>query len=168
MVKSKSPKVFSYFLFMQEQRKKIPGWANKTNNELQALCDPLWRKLDKEEKDKYKQMKKAYKERERMETEERFTSLMLTLTESKTSVVVGHVEKPDIVWVVRTKDMDFVQNQLSSITMVPIDVVKVGTVAACKFMEDGVVYRAQVLSIESTNKVMIRYMEFGKTPLKLP
>jgi len=163
MVKSKSPKVFSYFLFMQEQRKKVPGWANKTNNELQALCDPMWRKLDKEEKDKYKQMKKSYKDRERMETEERFASLMHTGL--KTSVVVGHVEKPDIVWVVKTKDMDFVQNQLSNITMVPIDVVKVGTVAACKFSEDGVVYRAMVLSIESSNKVMIRYMEFGNSEM---
>ena len=133
MVKPKSPKVFSYFLFMQEQRKKVPGWGNKSNNELQALCDPLWRKLDKEEKDKYKQMKKAYKERERMETEERFASLMYT--ESKTSVVVGHVEKPDIVWVVTKKDMDFVQNQLTNITMVPIDVVKVGTVASSARME---------------------------------
>jgi len=163
MVKSKSPKVFSYFLFMQEQRKKVPGWANKTNNELQALCDPLWRKLDKEEKDKYKQMKKAYKEKERNETEEKFASLMHT--GSKTSVVVGHVEKPDIVWVVKTKDMDFVQNQLTNITMVPIDVVKVGTVAACKFSEDGVVYRAQVLSMENINEVVIRYMEFGNTEM---
>ena len=63
---------------MQEQRKKIPGRANKTNNELQALCDPLLRKLDREEKDKYKQMKKAYKEKDRMENEERFSSLMHT------------------------------------------------------------------------------------------
>merc|ERR1719234_2503249 len=98
-----------------------------------------------------------------MESEERFASLMHT--GSKTSVVVGHVEKPDIVWVVKTKDMDFVQNQLSNITMVPIDVVKVGTVAACKFNEDGVVYRAMVLSMESTNKVMIRYMEFGNSEI---
>ena len=82
MVKSKSPKVFSYFLFMQEQRKKVPGWANKTNNELQALCDPLWRKLDREEKDKYKQMKKAYKEKERIENEEKFSSLMHSGTQN--------------------------------------------------------------------------------------
>merc|ERR1719233_429149 len=61
--------------------------------------------------------------------------------------------------------MHFVQNQLSNFTMVPIDVVKVGTVAACKFSEDGVVYRAHVLSMESTNKVMIRYMEFGNTEM---
>jgi len=66
---------------------------------------------------------------------------------------------------VKTRDMDFVQNQLSNISMVPIDVVKVGTVAACKFSEDGVVYRAQVLSMESTNKVMIRYMEFGNSEM---
>ena len=66
------PKVFSYFLFVQDQRKLVPGWANKSNNELQALCDPLWRKLDKTEKEKYKKMKKAYKEKERLEDEKRF------------------------------------------------------------------------------------------------
>ena len=163
MVKSKSPKVFSYFLFMQEQRKNVPGWANKTNNELQALCDPLWRKLDREEKDKYKQMKKAYKEKERMENEERYSSLMHSGT--RTCVIVGHVEKPDVVWVTKTKDMDFVQNQLSNMTMVPIDEVKVGTIAACKFSEDDVVYRAQVLSKETSDKVMIRYLEFGNSEI---
>ena len=43
----KKPKIAGYFLFMQEMRRKKPGWANKGNTELQSLCDPLWRKLPK-------------------------------------------------------------------------------------------------------------------------
>ena len=98
------PKVFSYFLFMQDQRKLVPGWANKSNNELQAqaLCDPLWRKLDKTEKEKYKKMKKAYKEKVRLDDEQRFASVMWV--DIKTKVVVGQVERPDIVvWVTKVK-----------------------------------------------------------------
>ena len=36
----------------------MPGWAHKTNAELQILCDPLWRALSKKEKDRYKSKKK--------------------------------------------------------------------------------------------------------------
>jgi len=156
------PKVFSYFLFMQEQRKLVPGWANKSNNELQALCDPLWRKLDKAEKEKYKNMKKAHKEKERLEDEKRFASVMRV--DIKTKVVVGQVDRPDIVWVTKVKEMEDVQKQLTKSVMVslPKEEVNVGTVAACKFSGDGEVYRCQVVALqEEEDLVMVRYMDFG-------
>ena len=154
-------KVFSYFLFMQEQRKVVPGWANKSNNELQALCDPLWRKLDKEEKQKYKNMKKAHREKERFEDEKRFASIMRT--DVKMKVIVGQVDRPDIVWVTKVKEMEVVQKQLIKIVMVPLQVVKIGTVAACVYKADGEVYRCQVVSVnDDDNKmVVVRYTEFG-------
>ena len=110
MSKSKEPKVMSYFLFMQEQRKVVPGWSNKSNHELQALCDPLWRKLEKSEKEKYKKMKKEHREKERQADEVRFASVMHT--DIRTKVLVGQVDKPDIVWVTRVKEMELVQKQL--------------------------------------------------------
>jgi len=149
----------SYFLFMQEQRKVVPGWSNKSNHELQALCDPLWRKLDKSEKEKYKKMKKEHREKERQADEVRFASVMHT--DIRTKVLVGQVDKPDIVWVTRVKEMEVVQKQLSKIAMVPLELVTVGTVAACKFREDGVVYRCQVAAEHEDDMVMVRYMEFG-------
>ena len=159
---SKPPKMMSYFLFMQEQRKLVPGWANKSNNELQALCDPLWRKLDKTEKEKYKKMKKAYKEKERLEGEKRFASVMRV--DIKTKVVVGQVDRPDIVWVTKVKEMEDVQKQLAKAVMVslPIEEVNVGTVAACKFSGDGELYRCQVVALqEEEDLVLVRYMDFG-------
>merc|ERR1719348_2563812 len=62
MTKKGKQNICGYFLFMQEQREAVPNWANKSNFELQKLCDPLWRELSKEEKDTYKEMKKAKKE----------------------------------------------------------------------------------------------------------
>ena len=50
-----------YFVFMQEKRRSIQAWAHKSNAELQFLCDPLWKALSKEEKDKYKSKKKQAK-----------------------------------------------------------------------------------------------------------
>jgi hypothetical protein len=131
-------KVFSYFLFMQEQRQLVFGWANKSNNELQALCDPLWRRLDKEEKEKYKKLKKAYREKERLEEGQRFVSIMQV--DIRTKVVVGQVDKPDIVWVTKVKEMEEVQKQLAKIVMVPLERMEVGTVAACKYSVDGEVW----------------------------
>ena len=65
MAKSKPPKVMAFFLFMQEQRARVPGWAGKSNPELQVLCNPLWKKLSKEEKAKYKDVQKSLKRRDR-------------------------------------------------------------------------------------------------------
>jgi len=161
MTKSKHPKVFSYFLFMQEQRNTVPGWANKSNTELQALCDPLWRKLNREEKDKYKQMKKAYKEKEQKEYELGLSTALRS--EAKTSVIVGYVETPSIVWISKMNEVEKVEKQLSNMTMVPLQEVKNGTVAACRFSEDGEVYRCQVLVVEDADMVTIRYMDFGNT-----
>jgi len=146
---------------MQEQRNTVPGWANKSNTELQALCDPLWRKLNREEKDKYKQMKKAYKENEQKEYDHRLSTALRS--ESKTSVVLGYVETPNIVWISKVSEVEKVEKQLSNMTMVPLQEVKNGTVAACRFSEDGEVYRCQVLAVEDADMVTIRYMEFGNT-----
>ena len=57
--------------------------------------------------------------------------------------------------------MEEVQKQLSKAVRVslPIEEVKVGTVAACKFSGDGEVYRGQVVAMEE-DLVMVRYMDF--------
>ena len=59
--------------------------------------------------------------------------------------------------------MEEVQKQLSKAVRVslPIEEVKVGTVAACKFSGDGEVYRGQVVAMEEDLvMVMVRYMDF--------
>ena len=155
------PKVFSYFLFMQEQRQLVPGWANKSNNELQALCDPLWRKLDKEKKEQYKKMKKAYKQNARLEEEQRFGTGMKV--DRKFKVLVGQVDKPDIVWITPVQEMEEVQKQLAQLVMVSLERVEVGSVASCRFSEDGIVYRCQVVAREEGDIMLIRYMDFGNT-----
>ena len=158
---SKPPKMMSYFLFMQEQRKLVPGWSNKSNNELQDLCDPLWRGLDRGEKEKYKKMKKAYKEKERLEADQKYAAAMQT--DIRTKVLVGQVDKPDIVWVTKVKEMEDVQKQLTKAVMVslPMEEVKVGTVAACKYSGDGEVYRCRVVAMEEEDFALVRYMDFG-------
>ena len=65
MGRRQGPKVMAYFLFMQEQRQRVSGWANRSNAELQRLCDPLWKALSKEEKAVYKEQKKALRKTER-------------------------------------------------------------------------------------------------------
>ena len=52
------PKLAGYFLFMQEKKSSVPGWSHMSNSELQRMCDPLWKALSKEEKERYKRMKK--------------------------------------------------------------------------------------------------------------
>jgi len=75
------------------------------------------------------------------------------------------VDRPDIVWVTKVREMEEVQKQLAIAVMVslPIEEVKVGTVAACKFSGDGEVYRCQVVAmeVEEQDLVMVRYMDFG-------
>eukprot|EP00092_Neocalanus_flemingeri_P016858 GFUD01018235.1.p1 GENE.GFUD01018235.1~~GFUD01018235.1.p1 ORF type:complete len:703 (+),score=228.32 GFUD01018235.1:78-2186(+) len=160
MFKAPKDKICSYFLFMQEQRKLVPGWSNKSNTELQELCDPLWRRLDKEEKDKYKKMKKALK-RERLEEDHQRNGMVMHV-DRRTKVVVGQVEKPDIVWVSPVREVNAVQKQLAELMMVPMEQVEVGTMAACKFSDDGVVYRCQVVTMDGKeDMVMVKYMEFG-------
>jgi len=107
-------------------------------------------------------MKKAHKEKERLEDEKRFASVMRV--DIKTKVVVGQVDRPDIVWVTKVKEMEDVQKQLTKSVMVslPKEEVNVGTVAACKFSGDGEVYRCQVVALqEEEDLVMVRYMDFG-------
>ena len=107
-------------------------------------------------------MKKAYKEKERLEDEKRFASVMRV--DIKTKVVVGQVDRPDIVWVTKVKEMEDVQKQLAKAVMVslPIEEVNVGTVAACKFSGDGELYRCQVVALqEEEDLVLVRYMDFG-------
>eukprot|EP00092_Neocalanus_flemingeri_P085320 GFUD01107358.1.p1 GENE.GFUD01107358.1~~GFUD01107358.1.p1 ORF type:complete len:692 (+),score=227.91 GFUD01107358.1:78-2153(+) len=160
MFKAPKDKICSYFLFMQEQRKLVPGWSNKSNTELQELCDPLWRRLDKEGKDKYKKMKKALK-RERLEEDHQRNGMVMHM-DRRTKVVVGQVEKPDIVWVSPVREVNAVQKQLAELMMVPMEQVEVGTMAACKFSDDGVVYRCQVVTMDGKeDMVMVKYMEFG-------
>ena len=71
---------------MQDMRTQIPGWENKGNVELQSMCDPLWRKLLKEEKEKYKRMKKGLKMSDRLQASEEYQSCQLILLSWKYTV----------------------------------------------------------------------------------
>ena len=86
---TENPKIHthhSYFFFMQDMRTQIPGWENKGNVELQSMCDPLWRKLLKEEKEKYKRMKKGLKMSDRLQASEEYQSCQLILLSRKYTV----------------------------------------------------------------------------------
>lgn len=56
------PKLGPYAIFVREQRRCQPGWNNKSDPELFKLADPLWTKLNEEQRSVYIQKAKEYKE----------------------------------------------------------------------------------------------------------
>ena len=101
MGRKSGPKVMAYFLFMQEQRCR-PGWAGKSNNELQALCDPLWKRLSQEEKARYKDIKKSMRKKERearLATRIPQEARRVDFEGQQWPVTVRQVESPDLIWV---------------------------------------------------------------------
>jgi len=47
----------SYYCYMQDQRRIVPAWKYKSNQELMKLCDKGWKALSKAQKKKYENMK---------------------------------------------------------------------------------------------------------------
>ena len=126
MMGKKSPKVMAYFLFMQEQRVTVPGWINKANSELQLLCDPLWKRLDKAEKAKYKEMKKSLRQKDR---DTRLQSRIppevkrFEFEGKQWPISVGQVESPDLVWVTPHHAAPEVHSLLSDLAKLPLEVI---------------------------------------------
>jgi len=54
----------AYVFYMQEQKRLVPGWKNKSNQELVGLCDKGWTSLSPKEKKKYEDMKEEAKSRD--------------------------------------------------------------------------------------------------------
>ena len=58
------PKPSAYVFYMQEQKRLVPGWKNKSNQELVGLCDKGWTSLSPKEKKRYEDMKEEAKSRD--------------------------------------------------------------------------------------------------------
>lgn len=73
---------FSFFLddFVEEQRKKGRNVSKKLAAE---ECAPLWKKVSKEEKEYYTQLAKANKEKEKVNMDNKYTSLGISYTEKQ-------------------------------------------------------------------------------------
>ena len=115
----------AYFLFMQEQRQRVSGWANRSNAELQRLCDPLWKALSKEEKAVYKEQKKALRKTERenrLQVRIPQEAKRVEFEGKRWSVKVGRVESPDLIWVVPNINDLAVQKLMTDIAAAPLEV----------------------------------------------
>jgi len=146
---------------MQDQRKLVPGWAGKSNHELQLLCDPLWRKLDKSEKSKYKKAKREY--REKMFNHS-LSNASSTSNICLKKVTIENIETPDVVWISNVEEAEKINKEISKIALVPLERknIAIGTVALCKFSEDGELYRCKVTGIMEDEAVLkIRYLDYG-------
>ena len=168
-VMNKKPKANPYLLFMHEMRQTRPGWANKGNHELQVLCDPLWRALAREEKDKYKMMKKDLKMADRMKLIEerkaeeakmkpRSDAWLKFFSGDKTRVYVMDVLSISKVRVSPEKEIKKMQKFLSQDDLELVqfnpDMVFVGLEAIARYSEDNSLYRCRVTDIqEDTAKV---------------
>ena len=125
MGRRQGPKVMAYFLFMQEQRQRVPGWANRSNAELQRLCDPLWKALSKEEKAVYKEQKKMLRKTERenrLQVRIPQEAKRVEFEGKRWPVKVGRVESPDLIWVVPNINDLAVQKLMSDIAAAPLEV----------------------------------------------
>ena len=125
MGRRQGPKVMAYFLFMQEQRQRVSGWANRSNAELQLLCDPLWKALSKEEKTVYKEQKKALRKTERenrLQVRIPQEAKRVEFEGKRWPVKVGRVESPDLIWVVPNINDLAVQKLMSDIAAAPLEV----------------------------------------------
>jgi hypothetical protein len=119
----KTPKVMAYFLFMQEQRVTVPGWINKANNELQLLCDPLWKRLSQTEKAKYKDMKKSLRQKDReMRVKTRMEVKRIEFEGKRWPISVSQVESPGFVWVTPDHAAPEVRKLLSDLAKLPLEV----------------------------------------------
>ena len=125
MGRRQGPQVNPYFLFMQEQRQRVPGWANRSNAELQLLCDPLWKALSKEEKSVYKEQKKALRKTERenrLQVRIPQEAKRIEFEGKRWAVKVCRVESPDLIWVVPNINHLAVQRLMSDIAAAPLEV----------------------------------------------
>ena len=159
---NKKPKVNPYHLFMQEMRQTWPGWANKGNHEL-VLCDPLWRALAREEKYKYKMMKKDFKMAVRIKLNEerkveeakmkpRSDAWLKFFSGVKTRVYVMDVLSISKVRVslekeIKKKQKFLSQEDLDLVQLNP-DMVFVGLEAIARYSEDNSFYRCRVTDIQ--------------------
>ena len=170
----KKPKVNGYLLFMQEMRKTQPGWAKKGNPELQLLCGPLWTKLSKEEKEKYKIMKKEIKfankvkmveqrkadEARRVKAKEA-DSWHKFFTAERTRVYLMDVLAITKVRVGPEKEIKKIQKFLASedLELVPVnpDLVSIGLQALARYSEDNTLYRCRVVDIMEDRMKVIKH-----------
>ena len=157
--KNKFPKMHSYMLFMQEKRHSVPAWSNKTNTELQLLCDPLWRALPKEEKDKYKAVKK---EQRRAEQERLFRPAVRVA--GLQPVLLGLVESTAAVWVVPVRELKAVQDKMAGAELRAVrpEEVRAGSWAAAKYSQDQQVYRCQITKVDG-DKAKVLFADYGNT-----
>ena len=171
---NKKPKVNPYLLFMQEMRQTRPGWANKGNHELQVLCDPLWRALAREEKYKYKMMKKDFKMAVRIKLNEerkveeakmkpRSDAWLKFFSGVKTRVYVMVVLSISKVRVslekeIKKKQKFLSQEDLDLVQLNP-DMVFVGLEAIARYSEDNSLYRCRVTDIQE-DIVKVSYFSF--------
>jgi len=172
---NKKPKVNPYLLFMQEMRQTRPGWANRGNHELQVLCDPLWRALAREEKDRYKMMKKDFKMADRMKLVEerkaeeakmqpRSDAWLKFFSGVKTRVYVMDVLSISKVRVSPEKEIKKMQKFLSQddldLVQLNPDMVFVGLEAIARYSEDNSLYRCRVTDIQE-DIAKVFYIDFG-------
>ena len=164
-----------YFVFMQEKRMKVKGWRNKTNAELQKLCDPLWKALSKEEKEKYKSKKKQGKraeldrhvaERQRQDKLEKELDIrslrlardqFLVKKKSKKKIALLGMETPSTAYVAPERELRRVQDFLQKCQRTRIGelFVRKGIVAFTNFSKDGLMYRCRVLSCDKEKVIFI-------------
>ena len=147
----KTPKVAAYLLFMQEQRVTVPGWINKSNSELQLLCDPFWKRLTEAEKSKYKEMKKSLRRKDReMRVSGRIPQEVkkIEFEGKQWPITVGQVESPDFVWVVPDHSSPEVHKLLVDLGRLPLEVFQVGMLPSASFSSDGKIYRCRVAAVK--------------------
>jgi len=85
-------------------------------------------------------------------------------------VTVGHVERPGLVWVNAppTEESDALLKKVEMMSLEkwpPGDQPTVGTLVAVRFSEDGLIYRAKVLSVEESVST-VRFIDYGNTEQK--
>ena len=152
----------------------MKGWRNKSNAELQHLCDPLWKALSKEEKDRYKNMKKRgkraeldahVKERQRQDQLEKELDIrslrlardqFLVKKKSKKKIILLGMETPNIAYVAPERELRRVQDFLQKCARTKIDklFIRKGIVGFTSFSKDGLMYRCLVVSCDK-KKVII-------------
>ena len=152
-------------------RRKKPGWASKGNTELQSLCDPLWRALPKEEKDKYKLKKKEMRLAERMNVANAYvrrnnidtTSYPDTFfsKDEKTAAILLDVVSVTKIRVAPEREIKKVQKFLAKnqdkFGKIDPSRVVVGMNAVARFSEDGELYRCRVTKL-SKDLVKVKYL----------
>jgi len=148
---------------MQEKRESVNGWANKSNFELQKLCDPLWHELSEEDKRAYKDVKKSL-------PRSLVTSVGLCPLNSgrHVSVIVGLVETVDKVWVTPRQPVEDITRKLKELNVkenceeVSRKNFSSKAVYAGKFSGDDKYYRCQIVGGFFSDTI-VRLIDFGIT-----